>query len=310
MKNTYIKSCMNYTGGKYKLLDQLFSLFPEKVSRFYDLFGGGGAVAVNADKFYNDIFNGTVPVILNDSNSYIINLYQYFKSRDIKNLLTDLEKTIEKYKLSNTFINGYGFYGVGSSEGLAKINKTAYQNLKADYNVMDHFDPNRNLYLYLLIVYGFNNQIRFNKKGEFNLPVGKRDMNSKIRNKLIEFHSALRSDNLKITNFDYQKFTDFQIGDFYYCDPPYTISNASYNENGLWGQESDTKLFEFLDLINANGAKFALSNVIIHKGERNDFLLKWAENYKVHYLDFNYNNSNYQSKAKNNDTVEVLITNY
>lgn len=30
MKNTYIKSPLNYTGGKYKLLPQIIPLLPEK----------------------------------------------------------------------------------------------------------------------------------------------------------------------------------------------------------------------------------------------------------------------------------------
>ena len=33
----------------------------------------------------------------------------------------------------------------------------------------------------------FNNQIRFNNHGEFNLPVGKRDFNKKIEQKLSDF---------------------------------------------------------------------------------------------------------------------------
>ena len=45
--------------------------------------------------------------------------------------------------------------------------------------------------LYLLIVYSFNNQLRFNRKGEFNLPVGKRDFNSKMQGKLEAFIDLL-----------------------------------------------------------------------------------------------------------------------
>lgn len=35
------KSPLNYTGGKYKLLPQIFPLFPSKINTFVDLFGGG-----------------------------------------------------------------------------------------------------------------------------------------------------------------------------------------------------------------------------------------------------------------------------
>ena len=37
----YIKSPLNYTGGKYKLLPQILPLFPNEIDTFIDLFGGG-----------------------------------------------------------------------------------------------------------------------------------------------------------------------------------------------------------------------------------------------------------------------------
>ena len=63
----YIKSPMNYIGGKYKLLPQLLPLFPQKISMFYDVFGGGGSVSLNVNSeyvYYNDI----VPYVSNMFN--------------------------------------------------------------------------------------------------------------------------------------------------------------------------------------------------------------------------------------------------
>ena len=37
----------------------------------------------------------------------------------------------------------------------------------------------------VLIIYGFNHQIRFNSSGDFNMPVGKRDFNGAIRKNLL-----------------------------------------------------------------------------------------------------------------------------
>lgn len=44
-----------------------------------------------------------------------------------------------------------------------------------------------------MIVYSFNNQIRFNSKGEFNLPVGKRDFNQRMESKLIDFIDTIKN---------------------------------------------------------------------------------------------------------------------
>lgn len=37
----YLKNPFNYIGGKYKLLPQILPLFPKKIDKFVDLFGGG-----------------------------------------------------------------------------------------------------------------------------------------------------------------------------------------------------------------------------------------------------------------------------
>lgn len=39
--SNYVKSPLNYTGGKYKLLDDIIPLFPIKVDTFVDVFAGG-----------------------------------------------------------------------------------------------------------------------------------------------------------------------------------------------------------------------------------------------------------------------------
>ena len=41
MKEKYIKSPLNYVGGKYKLLNELVALFPTELNTFVDLFWGG-----------------------------------------------------------------------------------------------------------------------------------------------------------------------------------------------------------------------------------------------------------------------------
>ena len=65
-----------------------------------------------------------------------------------------------------------------------------------------------------------------------------------------------------------------------------------------------------MDKLNSEGIKFALSNVIEHKGLKNQLLINWMKKYNIHYLDFNYNNSNYHGKNTDKKTIEVLITNY
>ena len=62
--------------------------------------------------------------------------------------------------------------------------------------------------------------------------------------------------------------------------------------------------------MNSRGIKFALSNVLYHKGLSNDLLIEWSKKYKVHYIDKSYANCSYHFKEKNAKTVEVVITNF
>lgn len=164
------------------------------------------------------------------------------------------------------------------------------------------------------MVYSFNNQIRFNRKGEFNLPVGKRDFNSKMRSKLILFSEELKSKDIQFMKKDFRNISleDFSPNTFIYCDPPYLVTNATYNENGMWTDSDEKALLKFLDSADKKGFKFALSNVLESKNKRNSILDEWIKErkYYCNYLNKNYSNSNYHRKNKESISEEVLITNY
>jgi site-specific DNA-adenine methylase len=99
---------------------------------------------------------------------------------------------------------------------------------------------------------------------------------------------------------------------FLYLDPPYILGNASYNENGGWLEKDEIDLLNFLKECNTKHIRFALSNVMTHKGEMHHLLLKWCleNSFSIHYLNYSYSNSSYQIKDKSLETKEVLITNY
>lgn len=201
--------------------------------------------------------------------------------------------------------------------GLSNYNKEKYKALRDFYNnnkKQNKNNPYFDLIFFVLTVYGFNNQIRFNKKGNYNIPVGKRDFNENIQNNLYQFIQVVQQNDFI---FQCRDFRDMDInlteGDFLYADPPYLISTATYNEQNGWTINDEKDLLELLNSLDAKGVKFALSNVIEHKGEENTILKDWInkhKRYNVHCLDYNYNNSNYQFKHKKSKTLEVLITNY
>ena len=302
-----IQSPLNYTGGKFKLLPQILPHFPKDVECFIDLFCGGGNVGVNAP---------CNKVIFNDNNSLLRFMFGTFKNMDKQATFELIDHIIEKYGLSNTEKYGYEYYGCNSAEGLAKYNSEAFLKLREDFNHNTNIDYNYYITLYVLIVYAFNNQIRFNRKGEFNLPVGKRDFNKKMREKLSSFIDRLKSGDYKFESYDFRELPNEEWNDktFVYVDPPYLITCATYNEQDGWNETLEKELLKYLDNLHERGIRFALSNVLHSKGKENKLLIEWINNnigkYRVIYLDYTYSNSNYQTKDRTSKTDEVLIVNY
>lgn len=282
----YIKSPMNYTGGKYKLLHQIEPSFPENINLFVDLFTGGGNIAVNvkANK-----------IVANDCEENIINIYKTFQGYDnVDELIGQIEEIIKTY-------------------GLTIDNTEAYNKFRNDYNNLKTSQGNYplpissyniDILLYVLICYSFNHQYRFNSKGEFNMPFGKErsQWNENMKNNLINFHRRIKEKDIVFLNKDFRqlKVDKLGINDFVYCDPPYLITCATYNEKDGWNQECEKDLLKLLDELDTKKIKFALSNVLYSKGKTNDLLIEWSKKYNVHHLDYTYQNCNYHTKDKTN----------
>ena len=285
MENKLIKSPMNYIGGKYKLLPQILPLFPKNINTFVDMFCGGLNVGINvrANK-----------IIANDYNHFIIDIFKEFKEKSKEEVLKHIEGRIKEYKLSKT-----------NEEGFIKF-REFYNNNKTPLD------------LYTLVCFSYNYQYRFNNKLDYNNPFGRNrsQFSEALKKKLEIFLDELKEKDIKITCQDYINFYDYEYekDDFVYCDPPYLITTGSYNDGNRgfknWGEKEEKALLEFLDNLNSLNVKFALSNVLEHKGLENNILKEWTKKYNIHYLNYNYNNCNYHSKNKNYKTIEVLITNY
>lgn len=284
----FIKSPLNYTGGKYKLLPQLLEIFPKEIDTFVDLFAGGGNVAVNVNAKH---------IIYNDIMWQVPEMLQEFKRVGVEECLQRIDYFIEAYELSKD-----------NREGYLKLRECYNNSFDLEFSLTDP------LMLYTLICYSFNNQIRFNSKHEYNMPFGKNrsSFNPALREKFVAFVNRLQEIDIQFFSKDFRKLKigGLKGSDFVYCDPPYLITVASYNENGGWGEQAERELLSKLDEIDKAGVRFGLSNVLESRGKENTILKEWAKRYKVNYLEHTYSNCSYHKKDKESKDVEVLITNY
>ena len=304
MNKWFTVSPLNYIGGKARILDQLLPVFPEHINTFVDLFCGGCNVGINT-KANNYVYN--------DSNRELIGLLKMFLRLNTSTILKRMDEIVEHYGFSKTKDHNFAYYGGNPMKGVSRYNKDPFLRLRQDYNN----SPRNNQHyvmLYALVVFGFNNQMRFNDKGEYNLPVGKRDFNEVIRRKLEVFVDKLKAQQPVIQNKDFRRFDINQLDNqsLVYLDPPYLISTATYNEGGGWTEKDELDLLDFMDNLNARGIRFALSNMLEHKGRKNQLLIDWIGQRHLQVVDIimDYSNSNYQVEGKNSGTVEVLVKNY
>lgn len=301
MKQGVHRSPLFYVGDKYKLITEIKTHFPQHIGRLIEPFVGVGSVFMNVDA--NEF-------LLNDIDSFVISIHkmlcsyidreeEFFKEFfDIVNKyhlsLSYRENTVPK-ELKESFPKTY----------FAKYNKEAYSQLRDDFNKGGKQDI---MQLYALLIYGFNRMLRFNKKGDFNLPVGNVDFNQNTYNAIVDYFTLLKDKNVVWYNEDFRVFLnniDYREDDLVYLDPPYLITFSEYNK--LWNEETERELLNLIDDLNKRDIKFAISNVTHYKGKVNNLFLEWSKHYnsfpiKSNYISFNDNT------VKNFN--EVLVTNF
>ena len=301
MKQGVHRSPLFYVGDKYKLITEIKTHFPDNIGRLIEPFVGGGSVFMNVDA--NEF-------LLNDIDSFVIAIHKMLCSyvdRE-EEFFKEFFDIVKKYNLSLSYKENTVPKELKESfpkTYFAKYNKEAYSRLRDDFNKGGKQDI---MQLYALLIYGFNRMLRFNKKGDFNLPVGNVDFNQNTYNAIEDYFTLLKEKNVVWHNEDFRVFLnniDYREDDLIYLDPPYLITFSEYNK--LWNEETERALLNLLDDLNKRNIKFAISNVTHYKGKVNNLFLDWSKHYnsspiKSNYISFNDNT------VKNFN--EVLVTNF
>lgn len=259
------------------MLEQIIPLLPTSINTFYDVFGGSFTVGINVE---------AKTIVYNDINKYLAELIQFLCECNIEETLNNIHNTIKKFNLGKNRYNEY-------------------------YIFRDYYNKNKHpMLLFILGCHAFNYDIRFNKEGDFNKAYGNRSYNKNIEQRFIEFNKVAKNKNIKFMNTNFTNIFPENIDDFVYLDPPYLPTVTSYTENGIWNQDKEKQLYEYIDYLNSNNIKFALSNVLVYHGKDNEMLRKWSKKYNIHILEHSYNNNNHYRKNNKLKDEEVLITNY
>ena len=270
------KSPLNYSGSKNYIVDQIVEHLPSDMEVFVDAMGGAFNVGINIPN--------AKKVLYNEYNPFVFEIVDMLLKSDKEKLISDIKEIVSEF-------------------GLEKGVKDKYIEFRNYYN------KNKTaLNLFVLQMYCFQNQLRFNKNHDFNTPVGNCGCNESIFERIRNFTAKspiVETSNLDCKNIDIKSLPKKTV---FYFDPPYIITNATYNDGKRgfegWSEKQEKELLEFLKQIDENGQKFVLSNVINHKGKTNKLLLDWVNDNGYQIVKLKPHGGRYGSRE------EVLVKNY
>ena len=156
----------------------------------------------------------------------------------------------------------------------------------------------------------FNGLIRFNRKGEYNVPFGHKPQRfskayiTKIVNQIAYVSDAMQNNDWSFHCQDFEtSLQAVEPVDFVYCDPPYLGRHVDYY-NG-WDEKSEQKLF---DILSRCPAKFMLSTWYGNSHRMNEYIdLFWS---KFHIVKREHHYHVGAKETNRKPMVEALVMDY
>lgn len=266
-------------GIKTKLIPIILQLMPVFHGRWIEPFLGTGVVAFNS---------GADKALLGDINPHIINFYHRLQSGEITpNKIRDF-LCIEGQKLRESPDDGNEYY------------RTVRSRFNSNFDSLD--------FLFLSRA-GFNGMMRFNRRGEWNIPFCKKPerFTKSYITKIVhqtEHCLARMTTEWIIDNQDFRDIIPLATkDDLIYCDPPYAGRYVDYYSG--WTEEDEMELFE---LLKATPAKFILSSWHHNEFRYNENIRKYEKDFNVLTHDHFYFAGAYEHNR--NAVVEALVLNF
>jgi DNA adenine methylase len=265
-------------GIKTKLVPWVQSITPENFCGVWvEPFMGTGVVAFNM---------APDRALLCDRNPHLVNFYSSlahgeFTSGDVRGYLTE--------------------------EGKALLNKGEdhYYELRDRFN--KHHSPLDFLFLNRA---GFNGMIRFNRRGEFNIPFCRKPQRfaqayvTKIVNQVAWVEKLLRRGSFVFKCQDFsQTILEASSGDIVYCDPPYIDRHVDYYCG--WSDSDEEALFQALSKLSG---KFILSTWHHNDYRENSYIQTLWSKFQILTRNHFYHVGG--KEENRNPVVEALVVNF
>lgn len=205
---------LKYRGGKSKEIPHIMEYVPNFNGRYIEPFLGGGAVFFHLEP---------EQAIINDINAPLMAFYQGVRN-DYHALRVELDAIEEIYTRNRAAFDA--LKAMNPNERVEDQNEALYYHLRDMYNNLEAKDYSDALLYYFINKTAYSGMIRYNAKGEFNVPFGRyKNFNTRL---ITEQHSLLLQ-QAELYNGDYSEvFNMSQPEDFMFLDPPYDCIFSDY----------------------------------------------------------------------------------
>lgn len=283
-----MKPFIKYRGGKSAEIQHFLPFIPEEFETYIEPFVGGGAVYFYLEHKKN---------IINDINPKLMSLY-----KEIKNGYPELRRQLDL--LEDLYRENQAEYEgkkqlAGDEEYIENKNEKLFYQLRNVFNYPTDKWLEGAIY-YFINKTAYNGMIRYNKKGEYNVPFGRyKNFNTK---RITEAHYQLLQKTL-LFNKDYSHI--FQMAhedDFMFLDPPYDCTFNDYGnlqfENGF-DEKEQLRLSEEFKKLKCKALMVIAKTDLTKKLYKDYIQTEYNKNYSV----------NIRNRFKNS-AKHLVITNY
>lgn len=209
-----MRPLIKYRGGKSKEIPYFIHRIPHYEGRYIEPFFGGGALYFHLEP---------QRAVINDINSKLMNFYRGVRDNypQLRTELDEIEQIYNANRLQYELNKKQN-----PEERVTDENEALYYELRDMFN---HITPRRYseaLLYYFINKTAYSGMIRYNAKGEFNVPFGRyAHLNTSC---ITQQHSQLLA-TAEIFNRDYRQiFAMADETDFMFLDPPYDCVFSDY----------------------------------------------------------------------------------
>lgn len=209
-----MKPLLKYRGGKSKEIPRLIKHIPNYEGRYIEPFFGGGALFFHLEP---------KKAIINDINAKLISFYLGVKN-DFERLKIELTAVEKVYAANRKKFERLKF--IEPDKRVEDENESLYYQIRDMFNEITEKKYSDALLYFFINKTAYSGMIRYNAKGEFNVPYGRyTNLNTSL---VTTYHNRLLN-NTEIYNLDYSEiFKMADENDFMFLDPPYDCIFSDY----------------------------------------------------------------------------------